>query len=201
MPTLIIHGHFYQPPRENPWTGIVEEQPSAAPFRDWNERIHVECDRANASASISDPATGEGRIVNNYEHISFNFGPTLLNWLEQNHRGTYNRILDADRDSALRHSGHGNTMAQAYGHAILPLCNQNDLRTQIRWGLADFRYRFGREAESLWLPETACNDAVMDALVEEGLRFVILAPQQAARVRVMTRRGGDRVDDEGRTAG
>ena len=196
MPALIIHGHFYQPPRENPWTGIVEEQPSAAPFHDWNERIHVECYRANASASISDPATGEDRIVNNYAHISFNFGPTLLGWLATNHQDTYDRIIDADRDSALRHGGHGNAMAQAYGHAILPLCNQHDLRTQIRWGLADFRYRFGREAESLWLPETACNDAVMDALVEEGLRFVILAPQQAARVRILTSRDSDQVDNE-----
>src|SRR5438552_2999724 len=194
MPALIIHGHFYQPPRENPWTGIVEEEPSASPFHDWNERVHTECYRPNAFATINDPSTGEERIVNNYANISFNFGPTLLGWLEQNHRDTYNRILEADRESALQHGGHGNAMAQAYGHAILPLCNEHDLRTQIRWGLADFRYRFGREAESLWLPETASNDAVMDALIEEGLRFVILAPHQVARIRIRTSRNSDRVD-------
>src|SRR6266550_2589641 len=137
MPALIIHGHFYQPPRENPWTGTVEEQ-----------------------------------LVNNYAHISFNFGPTLLNWLAQNHQNTYKRILQADRQSILQHGGHGNAIAQAFGHAILPLCNDHDLRTQIRWGLADFRYRFDREAESMWLPETAGNDRVMDALIDAGLRFV-----------------------------
>jgi len=202
MPFLIIHGHFYQPPRENPWTGIVEEEPSAAPFHDWNERIHIECYRANAFAAINDPATGEERIVNNYAHVSFNFGPSLINWLAQNHQKTYRRILEADRESVLQHGGHGNAIAQAYGHAILPLCNEHDLRTQIRWGLADFRYRFGREAEAMWLPETACNDRVMEALIDAGLRFVILAPHQAARVRasereedsIPTSRDSDRLD-------
>jgi len=186
MPALIIHGHFYQPPRENPWTGIIERQPSAAPFHDWNERIHLECYKPNAFVELPD------RTINNYANISFNFGPTLLSWLAQNHPDTLRRIIEADRDSALRCNGHGNATAQAYGHAILPLCNERDLRTQICWGLADFRYRFGREAEAMWLPETACNDEVMDALIEEGLRFVILAPNQAARVRaaVSTDHGG-----------
>lgn len=183
MPALIIHGHFYQPPRENPWTGIIEEQPSAAPFHDWNERIHSECYRPNAFASISDLTSGQPRTINNYANISFNFGPTLLIWLEQNHPETYEQIIDADRRSALERDGHGNAIAQAYGHAILPLCNERDLRTHIRWGLADFRYRFGREAEAIWLPETACNDRVMEVLIEAELRFVILAPHQAARVR------------------
>ncbi len=182
MPALIIHGHFYQPPRENPLTGIIEAQTSAAPFHDWNERIHAECYQPNSSAVVSDPSTGDARAINNYSQISFNFGPTLLSWIEQNHRDTYDRIITADRDSEQEH-GHGNAIAQAYGHAILPLCNERDLRTQIRWGLADFRFRFGREAESLWLPETACNDRVLEALIDEGLRFVILAPHQAARVR------------------
>ena len=177
MPFLIIHGHFYQPPRENPWTGIVEAQSSAAPFHDWNERIHAECYAANAAAII------DGLPVNNYAHISFNFGPTLLSWLELNHHDTYSRVIEADRQSAVQHAGHGNAIAQAYGHAILSLCNDRDLRTQIRWGLADFRQRFGREAEAMWLPETACSDRVMAALIDEGLRFVILAPNQAARVR------------------
>jgi len=185
MRNLIIHGHFYQPPRENPWTGIVEAETSAAPFHDWNERIHSECYGPNAFASIIDPATGQKRIVNNYANISFNFGPTLLTWLERNHTETYQRLLDADRLSASRRGGHGNAIAQAYGHAILPLCNERDRLTQIRWGIADFQQRFGRQPEALWLPETACNDQVIGALIDEGLRFVILAPHQAARIRAI----------------
>ena len=161
---------------------MIEEQPSAAPFHDWNERVHFECYRANAFVRVGDPGPEE-QFINNYANLSFNFGPTLLSWLEGYHRYTYARILEADRESAMKHDSHGNAIAQAYGHAILPLCNERDLRTQIRWGLADFRYRFGRDAESLWLPETACNKRVMSALVEEGLRYVILAPNQAARVR------------------
>src|SRR5215813_11520040 len=180
MPSLIIHGHFYQPPRENPWTGIIEEQPSAAPFHDWNERIHAECYGPNAAVKFND---GQPRAINNYGNISFNFGPTLLSWLEQHHRDTYQRIIQADRDSIAANAGHGNAIAQAYGHAILPLCNERDLRTQIRWGLADFRYRFGREPEAMWLPETACNDRVLAALIDEGMRYVILAPHQATRFR------------------
>src|SRR5437870_5100076 len=183
MPFLFVHGHFYQPPRENPWTGIVEAEPGAAPFHDWNERIYSECYRPNGFAPLVDEATGEERAVNNYENISFNFGPTLLTWLEANHPATYARIITADVESALKRAGHGNALAQAYGHAILPLCNERDLRTQIRWGLADFRYRFARDPEAMWLPETACNDRVMRALIDQGLRFVLLAPQQAARYR------------------
>src|SRR5713226_6588728 len=198
MPALIIHSHFYQPPRENPWTGIVEAEPSAAPFHDWNERIHSECYQPNAFARIDDSETGRERVVNNYAKISFNFGPTLLTWLERNHANTYERIIDADHESTPKAGGHGNAIAQAYGHAILTLCNERDLRTQIRWGIADFRHRFGRRPEALWLPETACNDVVMSALIDEGLRFVILAPHQAARVRkcVRTRSGSDGVDLE-----
>jgi len=166
MTALIIHGHFYQPPRENPWTGEVETEPSAAPYHDWNERIHAECYAAN---------------VNNYPNISFNFGPTLLSWLESHHRDTYQKIIEADRISAARRGGHGNAIAQAYGHAILPLCNERDRLTQVVWGLADFRFRFNREAESLWLPETAANDEVLALLIEQGLRYVILSPDQAKR--------------------
>jgi len=197
MPFLIVHGHFYQPPRENPWTGIVEVEPGAAPFHDWNERIYSECYRPNGFASLVDEATGEEREVNNYENISFNFGPTLLTWLEANHLATYARIIAADTGSALKRAGHGNALAQAYGHAILPLCNERDLHTQLRWGLADFRHRFARDPEALWLPETACNDEVMHALIEEGLRFVILAPHQAARYR--TRGPGDGVQSPNAT--
>ena len=164
MPALIIHGHFYQPPRENPWTGEVGPEPGAAPFHDWNERIHAECYAPN---------------VINYPHISFNFGPTLLSWLESHHRDTYQKILDADKVSGAARSGHGNAIAQAYGHAILPLCNERDRLTQVVWGLADFRFRFGREAEALWLPETAANDDVLALLIDQGLRYVILSPDQA----------------------
>jgi alpha-amylase/alpha-mannosidase (GH57 family) len=181
MTPLIIHGHFYQPPRENPWTGIIDPEPSALPFHDWNERIHAECYQPNSDARIV--AGGVEQIVNNYEHISFDFGPTLLSWLLQHHAETYKRIVAADALSAARHRGHGNAIAQAYNHAILPLCNERDQTTQVRWGMADFRNRFGREPESMWLPETACNDDVLGVLIDEGLRFVILAPQQAQRVR------------------
>ncbi len=164
MSALIIHGHFYQPPRENPSTGEIDPEPSAAPYHDWNERIHAECYAPN---------------LTNYPHISFNFGPTLLSWLASKHRDTYQKILDADKVSAAARGGHGNAIAQAYGHAILPLCNERDRLTQVLWGLADFRFRFGREAESLWLPETAANDQVLALLIEQGLRYVILAPNQA----------------------
>lgn len=178
MPALILHGHFYQPPRENPWTGEVEREISAAPFHDWNERIHAECYAPNSAARV-----GEHLVVNNYAHISFNFGPTLLSWLEKHHPGTYARIIAADKESARRRSGHGNAIAQAYGHAILPLANDHDRLTQVVWGITDFRHRFGREPESMWLPETAVNDATLDLLIEQGLRFVILAPAQASRYR------------------
>lgn len=171
MTALIIHGHFYQPPRENPWTGEVEREPSAAPFHDWNERVHAESYEPNAA-------------VNNYARISFNFGPTLLSWLERHHPDTYRHILAADRESAAQRGGHGNAIAQAYGHAILPLCNERDRLTQVVWGIADFRFRFGREPEALWLPETAANDATLAVLIEQGLRYVILAPEQAKRIRV-----------------
>ena len=164
MTALIIHGHFYQPPRENPWTGEIDPQPSAAPYHDWNERIHAECYAPN---------------INNYPHISFNFGPTLLSWLATHHQDTYQKILAADKVSAAARGGHGNAIAQAYGHAILPLCNERDRVTQVIWGLADFRFRFGREAESLWLPETAANNDVLALLIDHGLRYVILAPNQA----------------------
>lgn len=180
---LVIHGHFYQPPRENPWTELVEREAGASPFHDWNERIHAECYRPNAFARVSDTHGRVERVVNNYARLSFNFGPTLLNWLERHQPETYARIIEADAESALRHSGHGNAIAQGYNHSILPLCNERDRRTQIRWGLADFRRRYQREAESLWLPETACDDATLAALIEEGLRYVILSPFQAEAVR------------------
>jgi alpha-amylase/alpha-mannosidase (GH57 family) len=181
MTALIIHGHFYQPPRENPKTGEIERQPSAAPFHDWNERVHAECYGPNAFVRIGGDVAE--RIVNNYAVINFNFGPTLLSWLQKHQPRTYQRILEADRDSALRRGGHGNAIAQAYGHAILPLANSRDRLTHVVWGIEDFRFRFGREPESIWLPETACNDETLELLIEQGMRYVILAPEQARRVR------------------
>jgi alpha-amylase/alpha-mannosidase (GH57 family) len=181
MTSLIIHGHFYQPPRENPWTGVIDRERGAQPFHDWNERIHAECYLPNSAARIV--VDSKELSINNYEHLNFDFGPTLLSWLAQSHPETYKRILAADGASVRRNHGHGNAIAQAYNHAILPLCNERDRLTQVRWGAADFRYRFGREAESMWLPETACNDDVMGVLIDAGLKYVILAPQQALRVR------------------
>ena len=182
-PALIIHGHFYQPPRENPWTGIVDREPSAAPLHDWNERIYGECYRPNGWARMFDERGAVVRIVNNYEQLSYNFGPTLLRWLEIHHRRGYRRIIEADRFSARRRHGHGNAIAQGYNHAILPLCNDRDLTTQVRWGLFEFRHRYGRDAEALWMPETACDDRTLGVLIDEGLRYALLAPGQAARVK------------------
>lgn len=181
--SLVIHGHFYQPPRENPWTDIVEREPSAEPYHDWNERIHDECYRPNGFARIVNDYGHVESIVNNYINISFNFGPTLLSWLEREHPETYARILEADLHSARLRGGHGNAIAQAYNHAILPLCNERDRLTQVRWGIADFRHRFNRDPESLWLAETACNDETLGTLIDENMRYVILSPHQAERVR------------------
>ena len=179
---LVAHGHFYQPPRENPWLGVVERQDSARPYHDWNERIAAECYTPNAFARILDDSGLIIGIVNNYELMSFNFGATLLSWLEAETPDTYRRILEADARSIVAR-GHGNAIAQAYNHAILPLCNERDRRTQIRWGIADFERRFKRRPESMWLPETAISAPVVEALIDEGLSFVILSPHQAAEAR------------------
>ena len=178
-----IHGHFYQPPRENPWTETVERQSSAKPAHDWNRRIARECYIPNSQARLMDAHNLISQLVNNYEHLSFDFGPTLLTWFEKAYPHDYRRLLDADRKSIQRLPGHGNAMAQAYNHMILPLAKPRDMRTQILWGLADFRHRFGRESESMWIPETACNDAVLAALAEHGLKCAVLAPTQVRRVR------------------
>jgi alpha-amylase/alpha-mannosidase (GH57 family) len=173
---IVVHGHFYQPPRENPWTGRIDAQPSAAPAHDWNERVHAECYRPNAFVTI--PTEQGDRVVNNFERLSFNLGPTLLAWMEKADPETYGRIIEADRSSAHR-LGHGNAIAQAFHHTILPLSPLRDVRTEVRWGLADFRYRFGRDPEGMWLPETAASDDVLGVLIEEGVRFTILAPGQS----------------------
>ncbi len=180
---VTIHGHFYQPPRENPYLDTIERQPSATPFHDWNERIHHECYRPNANARILNNQGEVVGIVNNFEYLSFNIGPTLMSWLEKYDRETYQQIIDADRKSCDRLNGHGNAIAQVYNHIILPLANQRDKHTQIRWGKEDFRSRFGRDPEGMWLAETAVDYATLEALVAEGIKFIILAPSQAERCR------------------
>ncbi|MCA9649732.1 MAG: DUF3536 domain-containing protein [Myxococcales bacterium] len=180
---LCIHGHFYQPPRENPWLESVEHQESAYPFHDWNERITAECYGPNANSRILDEEGYITRIVSNYSWISFNFGPTLLAWMERSRPDVYQAILRADADSRRHFSGHGSALAQAYNHSILPLCNERDRRTQIRWGIRDFEHRFGRAPEGIWLPETAADTPTLEALADAGLAFTILAPHQAAEVR------------------
>jgi alpha-amylase/alpha-mannosidase (GH57 family) len=180
---ICIHGHFYQPPRENPWLEAVETQDTAAPYHDWNERITAECYGPNASSRILDAQQRIVKIVNNYSAISFNFGPTLLSWMEQRQPETYAAILDADRASGERFGGHGSAISQAYNHMILPLANARDQRTQVRWGIRDFEHRFGRKPEAMWLPETAVDIASLEALAAEGIAFTILGPHQALRWR------------------
>ncbi|GAB4263151.1 MAG: DUF3536 domain-containing protein [Deferrisomatales bacterium] len=180
---LCIHAHFYQPPRENPWLGEVEVQDSARPYHDWNERIAAECYQRNAASRILDDEGRIARIVNNYARISFNFGPTLLSWMERRRPDVYAAVREADRDSRRRFSGHGAALAQAYNHVILPLADARDKRTQVRWGIADFEHRFGRPPEGLWLPETAVDLETLEVLARHGLRFTILAPGQARRAR------------------
>ncbi|WP_028082926.1 DUF3536 domain-containing protein [Dolichospermum circinale] len=180
---VTVHGHFYQPPRENPYLDAIERQPSATPFHDWNERIHWECYRPNAFARVLNDRGEVVGIVNNYEYMSFNIGPTLMSWLERYDESVYQRILEADAKSCQRLNGHGNAIAQVYNHIILPLANERDKYTQIRWGKEDFRSRFGRDPEGMWLAETAVDYATLEALVAEKIKFIILAPSQAQRCR------------------
>ncbi|HXH92299.1 MAG TPA: DUF3536 domain-containing protein [Thermoanaerobaculia bacterium] len=180
---ICIHGHFYQPPRENPWLEAVETQDSATPYHDWNERVTAECYGPNASSRILDARDRIVKIVNNYSAISFNFGPTLLSWLEQSDSETYAAIIDADRISRERFDGHGSAIAQAYNHMIMPLANRRDQQTQTWWGIRDFEYRFGRKPEAMWLPETAVDVASLEALAAMGIAFTILEPHQALRWR------------------
>jgi hypothetical protein len=179
--SIVIHGHFYQPPREDPWLDEVETEPSAAPFHDWNQRIEQECYRAVAAARVPGPGGRILRIANLYEWMSFNFGPTLLEWLEHAAPETYADVLAADRAST-RRLGHGNAVAMPYHHAILPLSSRRDKVTEVRWGIADFERRFGRFPDGMWLPETAVDEETLDVLAQEGIRFTILAPHQVAPV-------------------
>ncbi len=185
---VCIHGHFYQPPRENPWLESVELQDSAAPYHDWNERITAECYAPNASARILDSENRIAQIVSNYSKISFNFGPTLLTWMKEKTPAIHDAIIEADKLSRKQFSGHGSALAQVYNHVIMPLANRRDKFTQVLWGIRDFESRFGRKPEGLWLSETAVDSESLDVLAELGIKFTILSPHQAAKVRKLGER-------------
>jgi alpha-amylase/alpha-mannosidase (GH57 family) len=199
MKYVCVHGHFYQPPRENPSLEYVEQQESAYPYHDWNERITAECYAPNAASRIMDDQNRIASIVNNYARISFNFGPTLLSWLQEQAPDVYRSILQADVESRERFSGHGSAMAQAYNHMIMPLANSRDKETQILWGLKDFEHRFHRAPEGMWLPETAVDLETLDLLAAHGIKFTVLAPRQASRVKKLASRSwkdisGEKID-------
>lgn len=180
---LTIHGHFYQPPRENPWLEYLELQESASPCHDWNERVCKECYSPNSISKIVGDENKIVDIVNNYAHMSYNFGPTLLSWLEKYSPHTYEQIIKADIESAKFNDGHGNAIAQVYNHVILPLANKRDKYTQVLWGIEDFKHRFGRMPEGIWLAETACDDETLGVLADCGIKFTILSPYQAKSYR------------------
>lgn len=180
---VCLHGHFYQPPRENPWLEAVPREPSADPDHDWNRRITNECYRPNAAARLVDPRNRIVGLLNNYQWLSFNFGPTLMAWLERHEPWVVRQLIKADRESANRLGGFGNAVAQAYHHMILPLANRRDKETQIAWGIAEFRHLYGRNPEGMWLPETAVDHETLSVLADAGIRFTVLAPHQASRWR------------------
>ncbi len=192
MKYVCIHGHFYQPPRENPYLEAIELQDTAYPYHDWNERITAECYAPNAASRIQDSENRILKLLNNYARISFNFGPTLLSWLKDQAPRVYQAILEADKESSERFSGHGSALAQGYNHMILPLANRRDKVTQVKWGIRDFESRFGRKPEGMWLPETAVDTETLEVLAENGIQFTILAPRQAQRVRP---RNGSKYED------
>jgi hypothetical protein len=176
---VCIHGHFYQPPRENPWLEAVEPQPSAHPYRDWNERVTAECYRPNAAARVVDNTNLIIQIVDNYQRMSFNVGPTLMAWLEDHAPDVHGALIAADRASIARFDGHGSAMAQVYSHLIMPLASARDRATQVRWGIVDFERRFGRPPQGMWLPECAVDTPSLEALAAERIEFAVLAPHQA----------------------
>ena len=177
--SVVIHAHFYQPPRENPWTGVVDREPTAAPDHDWNVRITRECYAPLASVKVGREEVDPPRL-DAYNFLSYDAGPTLLDWMEREARGPYEAILRGDAESR-RRLGHGNAVAMPYHHVILPLCSRRDKETEVRWGIADFRRRFGREPAGLWLPETAVDQETLDVLAAEGIAFTILAPHQVKK--------------------
>lgn len=186
---ICIHGHFYQPPRENPWLEAVETQDTAAPYHDWNERICAECYAPNGAARVVNAKNQIMRIVNNYARMSFNFGPTLLSWLRENAPRTYRMILDGEARSRQRYHGHSSALGQVYNHIIMPLANARDKNTQIRWGIADYEKSFGEPPEGMWLAETAADNATLEALAENGIRYTVLAPHQCKSVRPLESNG------------
>jgi len=192
---VCIHGHFYQPPRENPWLETVETQDSAAPYHDWNERICAECYATNGAARVVNSKDQIIRIVNNYARISFNFGPTLLSWLKENAPRTYRMILDGERRSRKNFKGHSSAMAQVYNHMIMPLANRRDKITQIRWGIADYLHHYGVAPEGMWLAETAVDTETLELLAQHGIRFTVLAPHQCRRIRSL--KNGDSAANDG----
>ncbi|MCL5734620.1 MAG: DUF3536 domain-containing protein [Actinobacteria bacterium] len=193
---VCIHGHFYQPPRENPWLEAVEVQDSAYPYHDWNERVTAECYGPNTASRLLGSSGKIRGIASNYEGISYDFGPTLLSWLQSEAPEVYAAALDADKKSN-EAFGHGSAMAQAYNHLILPLATTRDKRTQVIWGMRDFRHRFGREAEGMWLPETAVDLESLTLMANQGIRFVVLAPHQASRIRRVGAADGEWEDVSG----
>jgi len=182
---LCIHGHFYQPPRENPWSGIIEEQETAAPFHDWNERITSECYLPNTETQILNNQDQPITTVNNFSNMSFNVGPTLLSWMEKFSTEVYRNILEADKESQAKFSGHGSAIAQVYNHMIMPLSNDHDQETQVIWGIADFEHRFNRKPEGMWLSETAVNIKTLEVLAQQKITFTILSPTQAQQVKLI----------------
>lgn len=192
---ICIHGHFYQPPRENAWLEVIELQDSAHPYHDWNERITAECYEPNASSRILDENNVIKNIINNYSRISFNFGPTLLSWMETYANDTYEAILEADKQSISNFGGHGSAVAQVYNHIIMPLANRRDKETQILWGIRDFESRFKRKPEGMWLAETAVDTETLELLADHNIKFTILAPRQAKAVRKIGAKEWKEVND------
>jgi len=167
MKALAIHGHFYQPPREDPATGEIPPEPSAAPFDHWNQRITAECYRPNAE-------------LGNFDRLSFNLGPTLATWMEKDEPEVLRRIVAGDRVSRERW-GEGGALAQPFHHTILPLATRREKELEVAWGIADFVHRFGHKPRGLWLPETAVDTETLAVVAEAGIELVILAPWQARR--------------------
>ncbi len=193
---ICIHGHFYQPPRENAWLEVIEIQDSAHPYHDWNERISAECYAPNTASRILDKEGGVIKnITNNYSRISFNFGPTLLSWMEIYDKEAYEGILEADKESIERF-GHGSAMAQVFNHMIMPLANRKDKETQVIWGIRDFEKRFKRKPEGMWLAETAVDTESLEILAEQGISFTVLAPRQAKAIRKIGSTDWKEVNDQ-----
>jgi hypothetical protein len=177
---IIIHGHFYQPPREDPWLELVPRELSAAPDHDWNERITAECYRPLARAPVTDAQGRIVRVLNAFAWCSFDIGPSLFRWLDDHAVEVRDAIVAGDRESR-RRVGVGNALAMPYHHVILPLLSRRDKTTEVRWGVRDFRARFGREPAGMWLPETAADDETLAVLAEERIRLTVLAPSQLTR--------------------